>query len=266
MNIPKQMPRTAGSETLTATSSNIKGSASTIMSFNGIFNILLNTSLSQLWTLLNGLQIIAHFPMHNVKYPGNTLALLIPMVQVANFDIFPHDLIFPYIFDFPDSNGFNESFNETGYESGFLPENMSTNFVISFGLIIIFALALISLYACKKEGRVRRALNKFDAWFNRKIAFVGFFRFFFESYLEISLSSWAVIVRPYWSNDPAAQNLLHFNLTLGILYFIFSMITPTCIVYWHIRNIDKLFEREYMRKYGAGYNTISDKRAKLAIF
>ena len=143
---------------------------------------------------------------------------------------------------------------------------MSTNFVISIGLALIFLIALISHFFCKQEGKVRTLLNKFDSWFNRKVAFTGFFRFFFEAYLEISLSAWAVIVRPYWSNDPAAQHLLRMNLSFGILYLLFTLITPGVIFYWHLKNIDRLFDRDYMRRYGVGYNTISDKRANLALF
>ena len=73
------------------------------MSTNLVINTVLSASLQSLWQLMNGLQMIVHLPLFQIVFPANVIMLIQPLVNVANFDIIPVDLFYPYIFTFGDS-------------------------------------------------------------------------------------------------------------------------------------------------------------------
>lgn len=73
------------------------------MSTNLVINTVLSASLQSLWQLMNGLQMIVHLPLFQIVFPANVIMLIQPLVNVANFDIIPVDLFYPYIFNFGDS-------------------------------------------------------------------------------------------------------------------------------------------------------------------
>ena len=52
-------------------------------------NFLLMGSLSLLWGLIHAMQIVAHFPLLNIKIPQNALILYNVLFEMANFDIIP---------------------------------------------------------------------------------------------------------------------------------------------------------------------------------
>ena len=74
------------------------------MTSNLFINTLLSASLNSLWALMNGLQMIAHLPMFKVVFPANAQMILEPLVEVANFDLIPVWLFYPFIFNFGDSD------------------------------------------------------------------------------------------------------------------------------------------------------------------
>lgn len=57
--------------------------------------------------MMNGLQLIVHFPLFHLVFPPNVTMLLEPLVNVANFDVLPTGLFYPYIYNFGDSEAFN---------------------------------------------------------------------------------------------------------------------------------------------------------------
>ena len=50
-------------------------------------------SLSMLWGLVNGLQILAYFPLLNILIPANVLIVDQMFYLIATFDILPMDVI-----------------------------------------------------------------------------------------------------------------------------------------------------------------------------
>ena len=48
---------------------------------------ILSGSLSQVWGMINGLQIMVHLPTMNVDFPVNVMKLVNATVTVATFDI-----------------------------------------------------------------------------------------------------------------------------------------------------------------------------------
>ena len=48
---------------------------------------ILSGSLSQVWGMINGLQIMVHLPTMNVDFPVNVMKLVNATVTVATFDV-----------------------------------------------------------------------------------------------------------------------------------------------------------------------------------
>ena len=66
--------------------------------------------MEKIWLMANGLQFIVVIPLIPMQFPANAQILFGSLVDIANFDIVPVDLIYPTIFDFEDSDPFNFEF------------------------------------------------------------------------------------------------------------------------------------------------------------
>ena len=52
-----------------------------------VLNVILASSLSLLWGLINSLQLKTHFPLSNVRYPTNAAVWYGILYELATFDI-----------------------------------------------------------------------------------------------------------------------------------------------------------------------------------
>ena len=67
----------------------IQSGSSALMGGSFAINLLLASSLSLLWGLINSLQLVAHFPLLNVDIPVNAQIYFEVMLEVATFDLVP---------------------------------------------------------------------------------------------------------------------------------------------------------------------------------
>ena len=105
-------------------------------------------SMHSLWSMLNSLQLIVHFPLNNVPFPENVLTVFEQMKQLVNFD-------FVRVFSggWPDLSAagsllgsFNSNFDRIGYTSGNAIDNMGSATLI---LAVIYAmLPLLLVMRC----------------------------------------------------------------------------------------------------------------------
>ena len=65
-------------------------------------NLLTKISLSQVWSLVNGLQVIVHLPLFNCKFPANAEMFLSKLIDVATFEILPEEYVDLYT-DYPEA-------------------------------------------------------------------------------------------------------------------------------------------------------------------
>ena len=66
--------------------------------------------MEKIWLMANGLQFIVVIPLIPMQFPANAQILFGSLVDIANFDIIPVDVIYPHIYDFEDSDPFNFEF------------------------------------------------------------------------------------------------------------------------------------------------------------
>ena len=104
-------------------------------------NIFLAGSLSQVWGMVNNLQLLLHAPLINVQFPANAFMVFDVMISVATFEILPTDDIFPMFFpDLPEDSPFTNKFDSLNIGSRYLVMNLGTMFVILSGYLILYLL------------------------------------------------------------------------------------------------------------------------------
>ena len=108
VTIPPQLPNDATSQALADASETTETGGQLIMSTNLLINTVLSASVQSLCQLMNGLQLIVHLPLLKIIFPPNVLMFILPLVNVANFDIIPVHLVYPYVFDFQASKPYNQ--------------------------------------------------------------------------------------------------------------------------------------------------------------
>ena len=54
---------------------------------NFILNIIMAGSLSKVWNMIEGMQVVTHMPLFKVKSPGNVNAFIAFFAEIGNFDV-----------------------------------------------------------------------------------------------------------------------------------------------------------------------------------
>ena len=81
-----------------------------------IVNLILSSSLSLLWGMVNTLQLIVHMPLINIGIPGNASYFLQILITIANFEILPSEYLLGKIFNFDgEVEPYNSRFETMGY-------------------------------------------------------------------------------------------------------------------------------------------------------
>jgi len=169
------------------------------MGSNMVINLLLQASISQLWQMLNGLQLTVHMPLFHLSFPANTNFFISFILTVANFEIIPSDVVM-MAFDFPDAEPFNEGFDSIGYGSMYPVENLGTSWLLMqiylVLLVLWFTLRWISTNrpGCPRVALFRDKLGGFIFW-------GAALRFLFQSYLELCLAVFIGWYRMEWGDD-----------------------------------------------------------------
>ena len=100
------------------------------MGSNFIINLVLAGSLSQLWSMMNGLQLAVHSPLFNLNFPANAGMFIEFIINIATFDLVPPDFILK-IFTFPESEPYSDGFDTVGYSSQYPVENLGTCWLLT---------------------------------------------------------------------------------------------------------------------------------------
>lgn len=161
----------------------IQGLAGTSVALNFLLNIVLNTSLSMVWTMMNALQIIVHIPLINVSFPQNALKLSLYFMTIANFDIVPHENFNNAILSFDKLSKKTEiRFQNLGFETyNFILNSGTTLYLIIFWVFFTLVSLLLGIIGLK-------VIQKFKTWLSSFLFFTLIIRISLECYLELVVS------------------------------------------------------------------------------
>lgn len=94
---------------------------------------ILNTVLSQILSVIGSLTIVAHMFTISLLFPANCIQFFNLLFPLVMFDLFPTTPLSNLIFQFPllnVDNPLTEQFNQVGYGSMLIVENLGSMFFV----------------------------------------------------------------------------------------------------------------------------------------
>lgn len=139
-------------------------------------------ALSQVWGMINGLQIFVHLPLFDISMPANAGVFIGKIAEVATFDVVENKDVFDgWLLTIPETNEgeLNGRFVESGYEHRDMVQ------LLGVGFIVIFVTLIIMLILCLTNP-LRRLGNKIEK-VHAKVSNIIFWNFWLRFLIEDSL-------------------------------------------------------------------------------
>ena len=152
---------------------------------NVVVNVLLSGSLSQVWAMIEGLQVVCHMGLFKMKSPGNVNAFNEFFAELASFNVIDTATVTNEIFYFPEMDAISLNFQNAGYDTNLLVPSLGTLFYIIVGqtsLVFVHMLLYLLAKAIPKTGVLKNKVSAYLYW-------NGSIRFMMESYMDIVLFS-----------------------------------------------------------------------------
>ena len=139
--LPPQVVPGGITNAIQGTGDSLQIMSTTSLASNAAINVFFAGSLSQVWGMINNLQLLVHSPLINVQFPANAFMLFDVMISVATFEILPTDDIFPVFFSkLPEDSALTDNFDRMNFGSRYLVMNLGTMFLILSGYLVLYLL------------------------------------------------------------------------------------------------------------------------------
>ena len=76
----------------------VETASQSVIAGNIAVQVILSASFNQMWLMVNALQITTSFEELNLPMPGNVSMVMIYIINLASFNVFPTDQILNYLF------------------------------------------------------------------------------------------------------------------------------------------------------------------------
>ena len=152
---------------------------------NVVVNVLLSGSLSQVWAMIEGLQVVCHMGLFKMKSPGNVNAFNEFFAELASFNVIDTDTVTNDFFYFPEMDAISLNFQNAGFDTNLLVPSLGTLFYIIVGqisLVFVHMLLYLLAKAIPKTSVLKNKVSTYLYW-------NGSIRFMMESYMDILLFS-----------------------------------------------------------------------------
>ena len=154
IKLPRQLdPGTA--EAIAATMESANGAANTLATGNLVINILIGSSLKQLWTMINTLQFVVFFTEWNIIIPANALMVIETFRTIALGEFIPDDW-----FTEPLSKPFRQTEEGEENERSNILSNMGVMLVFLTIIIVVSILIVICVKLCKPGSKLHNLFLK----------------------------------------------------------------------------------------------------------
>ena len=181
-------------------------------------------SLSMLWGLVNGIQIIAYFMLLNLAIPANVLLVKEVLYEIATFDLIPLD----FVTDFLDNhigeydNNRNVTLGAQALQSGFDRTNPIVNMILPLMIVLTTMAVLLIL---KIFSRCHTKIHKLYLSVKKKVFWNHFIRLFIEEYMLICL---ACLIKLYAFDLSNFYEVL--NSIFALFLFILTIVFPILVL------------------------------------
>ena len=99
-------------------------------------NVALSGSMSQVWGMINGMQLFVNLPLFDIVFPAYSQGATKAMITIATFDVMPTDDVFAAV-DAPEEDSFDPKFESVGYEATSFTQNLGTMFLTVLVMLFI---------------------------------------------------------------------------------------------------------------------------------
>lgn len=89
--IPKQATSKEEAEEIETLNTSVQVGSSTILAGAFFANLLMKASLSNLWGMINSVQVISFLALQHVYFPSNSEAFFEFIIDLSEFDLIPQD-------------------------------------------------------------------------------------------------------------------------------------------------------------------------------
>ena len=107
--LPKQFPNMADYERTKGITDSSASSMILSAGANALTNIVMGVALSQVWSLVNGLQVIVHLPLFKSKFPSNSALFMNGVIWIATFEILQEDYVENFV-EYPQRDAISDQF------------------------------------------------------------------------------------------------------------------------------------------------------------
>ena len=167
--------------------------STSVSSTSFVVNIVLASSLSLLWGLINALQLKTHFPLANIRFPNNAATWYGILYELATFDIVSTDELEALMVENVDQGDeefvaeeiLSDSMIDAGYDNADSVNGSMMPFVFIGISFLCALLAYLITLMCKRVERVR----SFAAAIVRRLIWNFYITTLLETMLETSISS-----------------------------------------------------------------------------
>ena len=211
---------------------------------NVLVATLISGAMTQVYSLLNSMQVSENIKLFNVKTPGNVSMFtdfFDDLTSIRPFDPAEHLESFIY---FPEQDPYSINFQNAGYiNSAFLYNGRShcLNFSFFFACgLIFYPLLLFASYKCEKAGKLKHKLSTM-------IAFSTTTRIFVESYLDLMIQSALNVKELQW---PEGLLGIFVSNYIGIIVFCLCWLVPPSLVLYACLTSKRWGDEKYMERHG----------------
>ena len=125
--------------------------------------MLTSGSMSQIWGMINSMQIYSNLPVFQIEVPSYSTSALTSLLEISSFEIIPTSWVMERLLVAPDEDGedASESAEAIGLDSYYMISNMGAMLVIFFWCLLGLPVVLLLLQLC--QSRLKCAKNKADS-------------------------------------------------------------------------------------------------------
>lgn len=182
------------------------------------FNVISSSSSKQLFSMIEGLQVVMHMPLFSMKSPGNVNAFNDILEKTIKFDPVESAELTNELGYIPEMDPISINFQNGGYENNLMIPNLGCLFYTLLGHIPLILVQICILLLAKK-------FVNFE-WLNKKVAnylyFNGSMRIFIEAYMDLVLCALLNVKDLDWSHD--------FSMVTASNYLAITVLSLSCCI------------------------------------
>jgi len=228
----------------------------------------MNGALSQVWGMINGLQLPVHYPALDVEFPESTEDGVEILLGVVTFDIPYVNLVdglgsviaLPEDHDFTDDNSqLVENLDSLDFGSRLASANLGSVFIALLISPIIYGLTFLLGFIKKTTNNP--SVHELHAWLEAKFMWNWLIRLTLETSLELTMSAVMALCVSFEERESSWIETADFIFSCFIIFWIFSYIV--FVVYFYPQNSDILKYQVFKDVYGSTYEGLRPKVTSL---